>query len=118
MPKRTANSPNRAYTRITNFYDDVLTARKWWSRLYMNWIWKVDDNLVAKEVLEMLPDDFEGEILDVPVGTAVFTAEKFRNMRNAKILGVDFSQEMLDIANDDYFGEDHPGISAITTHLS
>ncbi len=77
MSKRTTNSPDRAYTKITNRYDDVLTARKWWSRLYMNCIWKVDDNLVAKEVLEMLPDDFQGEILDVPVGTAVFTAESF-----------------------------------------
>lgn len=52
MSKRTTNSPDRAYTKITNRYDDVLTARKWWSRIYMNCIWKVDDNLVAKEVLE------------------------------------------------------------------
>ncbi len=100
MSKRTANSPDKAYTKITNRYDDVLTARKWWSRIYMNCIWKVDDNLVAKEVLEMLPDNFQGEILDVPTGTAVFTAEKFRNMRNAKIVGVDFSQDMLNIANE------------------
>ncbi|MGI5913698.1 MAG: class I SAM-dependent methyltransferase [Bacteroidales bacterium] len=100
MSKRTTISPDRAYTKITNRYDDVLTARKWWSRLYMNCIWKVDDNLVAKEVLEMLPDNFQGEILDVPTGTTVFTAEKFRNMRNAKIVGVDFSQDMLNIANE------------------
>ena len=53
---------NKAYAKITNRYDDVLTARKWWSRLYMNCIWKVDDNLVSKEVLEMLPDDFQGKI--------------------------------------------------------
>lgn len=90
---------NRAYSKITNRYDDVLTARKWWSRFYMNCIWKVDDNLVAKEVLDMLPDDFQGEILDIPIGTAVFTAEKFRKMKSAKILGVDFSQDMLNIAN-------------------
>ncbi len=100
MSKRTTISPDRAYTKITNRYDDVLTARKWWSRLYMNCIWKVDDNLVAKEVLKMLPDNFQGEILDVPTGTTVFTAEKFRNMRNAKIVGVDFSQDMLNIANE------------------
>ncbi|MGI5847689.1 MAG: class I SAM-dependent methyltransferase [Candidatus Cryptobacteroides sp.] len=100
MSKRTTHSPDKAYTKITNRYDDVLTARKWWSRLYMNCIWKVDDNLVAEEVLEMLPDDFQGEVLDVPVGTAVFTAEKFRKMRNAEIVSVDFSKEMLAIANE------------------
>lgn len=91
---------NKAYSKITSRYDDVLTARKWWSRLYMNRIWKVDDNLIAKEVLAMLPDDFQGEILDIPVGTAVFTAEKFRNMQKAKIIGVDYSQDMLNIASE------------------
>ncbi len=96
---------NRAYAKITNRYDDVLTARKWWSRLYIKCIWKVDDNLVAKEVLEMLPDNFQGEILDVPVGTAVFTADKFRNMQKARIVGVDFSKDMLSIANERIFRE-------------
>ncbi|HHU96387.1 MAG TPA: class I SAM-dependent methyltransferase [Petrimonas sp.] len=96
---------NKAYAKLINRYDDVLTARKWWSRLYMKCIWKVDDNLVAKEVLEMLPDDFRGEILDVPIGTAVFTAQKYRTMQNAKILGIDFSQEMLDIANQRFLHE-------------
>ena len=91
---------NRAYSKITNRYDDVLTARKWWSRIYMNCIWKVDDNLVAKEVLEMLPDDFQGEVLDIPVGTAVFTAEKFRNMQNSNIIGVDYSKDMLAVAKE------------------
>ena len=61
MSKRTTNSPDRAYTKITNRYDDVFTARKWWSRIYMNCIWKVDDNLVAKEVLE----SFFGENVEV-----------------------------------------------------
>ncbi|MGI6342434.1 MAG: class I SAM-dependent methyltransferase [Bacteroidales bacterium] len=98
MNKKTKQ--NRAYSKITKHYDDVITARKWWSRLYMNCILKVDDNLVAKEVLEMLPDNFQGEILDIPIGTAVFTAEKFRKMKNAKIVGVDYSKDMLNIANE------------------
>ena len=50
----------------------------------MNCIWKVDDNLVAKEVLEMLPGNFQGEILDVPIVTAVFTTKKFRNILDMK----------------------------------
>ncbi len=91
---------NKAYAKFNSRYDDVLTGRKWWSRLYLKWIWKVNESLIAKEVLEMLPDDFQGEILDVPIGTAVFTAEKYKNMHRTKILGVDFSQEMLDIANE------------------
>lgn len=87
-----------AYKKRMNRYDDVLTARKWWSWIYMHWLWKGDDNAIAREVLSMIPDDFQGEILDVPVGTAVFTAEKYKRMNNAQIIGLDYSQEMLDIA--------------------
>lgn len=87
-----------AYKKRMNRYDDVITARKWWSRIYMHWLWKGDDNAIAREVLSMIPDDFQGEILDVPVGTAVFTAEKYGKMKNAEITGLDYSQEMLDFA--------------------
>ncbi len=87
-----------AYGKRMNRYDDVLTACKWWSRIYMHWLWKTDDNAIARELLSMIPDDFRGRILDVPVGTAVFTAEKYGRMKNVQIIGLDYSQEMLDIA--------------------
>ncbi|HQG39044.1 MAG TPA: hypothetical protein PLK15_07915, partial [Chitinophagales bacterium] len=77
---------NKAYAKITNRYDDVLTAHKWWSRLYMNCIWRVDDNLVAKEVLEMLPDDFQGKILDIPVGTVFLLLKNFVICEMQKLL--------------------------------
>ena len=66
-----------AYNRLTNHYDDVLTGRKWWSWLYMHCLWKTDDNIIAGSVLDMIPDGFEGRILDVPVGTAIFTYDKY-----------------------------------------
>lgn len=87
-----------AYKKRMNRYDDVLTARKWWSRLYMHCLWRTDDNAIAREVLEMIPDDFSGKLLDVPAGTAVFTADKYSRMANAEIAGLDYSQYMLDIA--------------------
>ncbi len=87
-----------SYTRLINRYDDVLTGRKWWSWLYMHCLWKTDDNAVAREVLEMIPDNFRGKMLDVPVGTAVFTCDKYRRMTKAGITGLDYSQEMLNIA--------------------
>ncbi|ATS06552.1 ubiquinone biosynthesis methyltransferase UbiE [Porphyromonas gingivalis] len=87
-----------AYNRLTNHYDDVLTGRKWWSWLYMHCLWKTDDNIIAGSVLDMIPDGFEGRILDVPVGTAIFTYDKYRRMPQTEIVGLDYSQEMLDIA--------------------
>lgn len=55
-----------AYSKLTGHYDDVsITGRKWWSRLYMHGLWRVDDNRVASEVLEMIPNGICGTVLDV-----------------------------------------------------
>ena len=89
-----------AYKKRMKYYDDVLTGRRWWSHIYMKYLWRTDDNAIAREVLAMIPDDFRGKILDVPVGTAVFTAEKYRRMPDAEIVGLDYSQEMLAIAGE------------------
>ena len=87
----------KSYRFSKNFYDDALTQNKWWSRLYFKLIWGgVDDNEIARKVLSWIPDDFGGKMLDVPVGTAVFTAEKYKRMGKADIIGLDYSQDMLD----------------------
>ncbi len=89
----------KSYRFSKNFYDDALTQNKWWSRLYFKLIWGgVDDNEIARKVLSWIPDDFGGKMLDVPVGTAVFTAEKYKRMGKADIIGLDYSQDMLDRA--------------------
>lgn len=88
-----------AYTKRMNHYDDLLTGRRWWSRLYMRGLWGIDDNEIAREVLDMLPNDFAGVLLDVPVGTAVFTYEKYLRMTDvAQIVGLDYSEEMIEIS--------------------
>lgn len=103
----------KSYRFSKNFYDDALTQNKWWSRLYFKLIWGgVDDNEIARKVLSWIPDDFEGKILDVPVGTAVFTAEKYKRMGKADIIGLDYSQDMLDRAR---FRFSENGITNIKT---
>lgn len=92
------NQQNEAYKLIAHKYDHVLTGRKWWSRLYMNCLWRVDDNAIAREILQMIPHDFTGHLLDVPAGTMIFTAEKYQSIPQAQITGLDYSQPMLDAA--------------------
>lgn len=87
-----------AYSKRMNRYDDVLTGSRWWSHIYMKYLWRTDDNAIAREVLAMIPDDFRGKILDVPIGTAVFTAEKFSRLTDTEVVGLDYSDEMLAIA--------------------
>ncbi|WP_036859544.1 MULTISPECIES: class I SAM-dependent methyltransferase [Prevotellaceae] len=92
------NRQSNSYQRMMGYYDDVLTGRKWWSRIYTRWIWNDDSNLLARKVLDFIPNDFRGRLLDVPVGTAIFTAEKYRRLKGAEVIGLDYSEEMIAIA--------------------
>lgn len=60
----------------------------------------VDDNEIARKVLSYLPDDFSGKLLDVPVGTGVFTVAKYAVMDGAEITCLDYSVDMLDQARE------------------
>lgn len=85
-----------SYKFSKSFYDDAITQGKWWSKLYFRLLWGgVDDNEIARRVLGWIPDDFKGSMLDVPVGTAVFTAEKYGRMKQADITCLDYSHDML-----------------------
>ena len=85
-----------SYRQTRNIYDDVLTRSKWWSRLYMDVFWDgIDDNEIAAKTLSYIPDDFSGKLLDVPVGTGVFTAGKYARMKQAEITCLDYSEDML-----------------------
>ena len=84
-----------AYRQSKNIYDDVLTQRKWWSRLYIRSFWGVDDIEIAKKLFDLLPDNFAGTLLDVPCGTINLTAGKYSRLRNAQITGLDYSEDML-----------------------
>ena len=87
-----------SYAGLSNRYDDAITARRWWSKLYLHAIWGIDYNRIAHSVCNLLPCPLNGKLLEVPIGTAVFTASYYQRQPEAKIVGVDFSQQMLDIA--------------------
>ena len=94
-----ADKIKQSYKFSKHFYDDAITQGKWWSRLYFNLLWGgVDDNEIARRVLSWIPDDFSGKLLDVPVGTAVFTTQKYQRMTQADITCLDYSQDMLEQA--------------------
>ncbi len=96
-----------SYRQSRNIYDDVLTRSTWWSRLYMDIFWGgVDDNEIARKVIFYIPDDFSGKLLDVPVGTGVFTAAKYAVMDGADITCLDYSVDMLDQARERFQKEE------------
>ena len=94
-----ADKIKKSYRFSKSFYDDAITQGKWWSKLYFKLLWGgVDDNEIARRVLSWIPDDFPAKMLDVPVGTAVFTTEKYSKMKLADITCLDYSPDMLEQA--------------------
>lgn len=96
-----ADKIQKAYQDSKNIYDYVLTQGNIFSKLYINFFWSgTDDNEIARKVLSYIPDDFYGKLLDVPVGTAVFTYKKWGMLKNADITCLDYSEDMIEQARD------------------
>ncbi|MFI3166660.1 MAG: methyltransferase domain-containing protein [Bacillota bacterium] len=94
-----SNKTNKAYKSSTQYYDKVLTQSNFFARLYIKFFWDgADDNKIAETLLSQISDDFSGTLLDVPVGTAVFTHEKYAKLKNANIICLDYSSDMLEIS--------------------
>ena len=93
------NKIQDAYQASKNIYDDVLTQRSFFSKLYIKLFWSgTDDNELARKILSYIPDDYSSNLLDVPVGTAVFTAKKWAALTKSKITCLDYSKDMLEQA--------------------
>lgn len=96
-----ADKIQNAYETSKNIYDDVLTQRNIFSKLYIKLFWSgTDDNDIARKVLSYVPDDFSGKLLDVPVGTAIFTENKWSSLKNAPIVILDEATAFTDPENE------------------
>lgn len=94
-----ADRIQKAYESSKTIYDDVLTQGSVFSRLYIKFFWSgTDDNEIARKILSYISDDYKGDILDVPVGTAVFTEKKWASLTNEKISCLDYSWDMIEQA--------------------
>jgi len=89
------NKIKTAYKESKNIYDDVLTANSLVSKVYNKVAWGMKDEDYVHKLLSFIPNDFTGKILDVPVGTGVFTASKYKTMKKADITALDYSIDML-----------------------
>ena len=103
-----ADKIQNAYESSKNIYDDVLTQQNIFSKLYIKLFWSgTNDNDIARKVLSYIPNDFSGKLLDVPVGTAVFTQHKWIALKDAHITCLDYSMDMLEQAKKSFDGYAH-----------
>lgn len=88
-----------AYRSSKKIYDSIMTQKNLLSKIYIKFFWKGTDDLeIAKKILSLIPDNFSGTVLDIPVGTAIFTQEKWKCLSKSKILCVDYSKDMIEQA--------------------
>ena len=102
---------DKAYHDSKQYYDDILTHGSFLSKAYNKIFWGgTNDIEISNKILSYIPDDFNGIILDVPVGTAVFTKDKWKSLKRATIACVDISPDMLEKAKEKI---DEPNIAYI-----
>ncbi len=85
-----------AYDSVASRYDAYITSSTLLMKLCNAIVWGISDDFdYAESVLSYLPSNFDGVLLDVPVGTGVFTGSVYGGFADATIIGVDYSMEML-----------------------
>jgi ubiquinone/menaquinone biosynthesis C-methylase UbiE len=98
---RTEDKVSKAYDEVAERYDAILTRPRMLTRLCNAVVWGFgDDNTYADTVLSYLPSHFDGTLLDVPVGTGVFTSPFYAKLPKATIIGIDLSMDILQKARE------------------
>ena len=93
-----------AYQRIgklSEFYDGMMTNTSILGRLAIRYIWQLRDaeyEEFVKQALAGIDKDFNGRLLEIPIGTGILTMPVYKNMHQAEVIGVDYSQSMLNAA--------------------
>ena len=84
-----------------NFYDGMMTYSTIPGKAICRIVWNMDGEKNRK-YLEMalsgVPDGFKGKLLEVPVGTGVLTMPVYRDLPNAEITCLDYSEDMMSSA--------------------
>jgi ubiquinone/menaquinone biosynthesis C-methylase UbiE len=92
-------SPDRisaSYDKVASRYDSHQVSSPIGTKMIGRLVWgRASDRDSMEGVLSLLPDSFHGVLLDVPVGTGVFTASLYHRYPDATIIGVDCSLNML-----------------------
>lgn len=92
----TVDRISEAYDSMAPSYDDYvnLSSLKWKLLTLLAWGF-LDDKGLTEKVLSSIPHDFDGVLLDVPVGTGILTVNKYRKLKKARIIALDYSFAML-----------------------
>ena len=84
-----------------NFYDGMMTYSTVLGKAICRIVWNMDGkkNLqYLEKALSGIPENFAGKLLEVPVGTGVLTMPVYRDLPDADITCLDYSEKMMESA--------------------
>ena len=96
--KSEIKSAYRSLGGAHSFYDGMMTGSTFSGRLVDKWVWcmtKEDVLEYQARAFEMIPADFSGRLLEVPVGTGVLSMPVWKTLPNAEITCLDYSEKMM-----------------------
>ncbi|MBR5340959.1 MAG: class I SAM-dependent methyltransferase [Erysipelotrichaceae bacterium] len=85
--------------KMHNYYDGMMTGTTLIGRFVDKTVWQMDKNDIVEyqsRSLENIPKDFKGNLLEVPVGTGVFSLPVWKTLPDARITCLDYSEKMLE----------------------
>jgi len=85
------------------FYDGMITYSTIPGKMICRVVWNMDGdkNLrYLEKALSGIPEDFDGKLLEVPVGTGVLTMPVYRDLPKAQITCLDYSTDMMKTAKE------------------
>lgn len=83
------------------FYDGMITCSTLTGKAVCKVVWNMgpEDNTRYLELaMAGIPDDFRGNMLEVPVGTGVLTMPVYKTLPDAEITCLDYSADMMAVA--------------------
>ena len=84
-----------------SFYDGMMTYSTFLGKAICRMVWNMDreKNLdYLERALSGIPDGFSGKLLEVPVGTGVLTMPVYKDLPDADITCLDYSEAMMSAA--------------------
>ena len=102
MDRKTAiQGAYKALGKEATFYDGMITCSTLVGKAICKVVWNMsqaDNNRFIEAAVAGIPEQFCGELLEVPVGTGVLTMPVYKTLPNADITCLDYSVDMMAVA--------------------